>query len=69
MTDPSDAGYVGIFSRRTHRTQDMWVYSHDGPGVLSASLPLLAQEDRGAVRGGSEFKFGFGCRGSVRCRG
>eukprot|EP00959_Pyramimonas_sp_CCMP1952_P065055 1358360-Pyramimonas_sp.AAC.1 len=22
---------TGIFSRRTNRTQDAWVYSHDGP--------------------------------------
>eukprot|EP00959_Pyramimonas_sp_CCMP1952_P265736 5555873-Pyramimonas_sp.AAC.1 len=53
----------GIFPRRTNKTQEAWVYSHDGPigvyrhdlgarrkcalpwGVLSASLPLLAQED------------------------
>eukprot|EP00959_Pyramimonas_sp_CCMP1952_P086544 1810341-Pyramimonas_sp.AAC.1 len=27
----SDAGSAGIFSRRTDRTQDVRVYSHDGP--------------------------------------
>eukprot|EP00976_Prorocentrum_cordatum_P007762 154560-Prorocentrum_minimum.AAC.1 len=31
MTDPSDAGCAGIFSRRTHRTQDARAYSLDGP--------------------------------------
>eukprot|EP00959_Pyramimonas_sp_CCMP1952_P141328 2958163-Pyramimonas_sp.AAC.1 len=31
MTDQSYAGSVGIFSRRTNRTQEAWVYSHDGP--------------------------------------
>eukprot|EP00976_Prorocentrum_cordatum_P055947 1128799-Prorocentrum_minimum.AAC.1 len=30
-TYPSDAGSAGIFSRRTHRTQEAWVYSHDVP--------------------------------------
>eukprot|EP00976_Prorocentrum_cordatum_P101716 1192761-Prorocentrum_minimum.AAC.4 len=30
-TDQSDAGRAGIFSRQTNRTQDAWVYSHDGP--------------------------------------
>eukprot|EP00976_Prorocentrum_cordatum_P087914 1187099-Prorocentrum_minimum.AAC.1 len=29
--DQSDAGSVGIFSRRTNQTQEAWVYSHDGP--------------------------------------
>eukprot|EP00976_Prorocentrum_cordatum_P072330 1180672-Prorocentrum_minimum.AAC.2 len=34
--DQSDAGSAGIFSRRTHQTQEAWtpearVYSHDGP--------------------------------------
>eukprot|EP00959_Pyramimonas_sp_CCMP1952_P395306 8283097-Pyramimonas_sp.AAC.1 len=27
----SDAGSAGIFSRRTNRTQEVRVYSHDGP--------------------------------------
>eukprot|EP00976_Prorocentrum_cordatum_P000913 18411-Prorocentrum_minimum.AAC.1 len=31
MTDQSDAGHAGIFSRRTNRTKDARVYSHDGP--------------------------------------
>eukprot|EP00976_Prorocentrum_cordatum_P106418 1194445-Prorocentrum_minimum.AAC.1 len=30
-TDQSDAGSVGIFSRRTNQTPEAWVYSHDGP--------------------------------------
>eukprot|EP00959_Pyramimonas_sp_CCMP1952_P178133 3723224-Pyramimonas_sp.AAC.1 len=30
-TDQSDAGHVGLFSRRTNQTQDARVYSHDGP--------------------------------------
>eukprot|EP00959_Pyramimonas_sp_CCMP1952_P122454 2559986-Pyramimonas_sp.AAC.1 len=30
-TDQSDAGSVGIFSRRTNQTQEAWVYSHDRP--------------------------------------
>eukprot|EP00976_Prorocentrum_cordatum_P022540 461021-Prorocentrum_minimum.AAC.1 len=29
--DQSDAGRAGIFSRRTNRTRDVRVYSHDGP--------------------------------------
>eukprot|EP00976_Prorocentrum_cordatum_P074343 1181481-Prorocentrum_minimum.AAC.5 len=31
MTDQSDTGSAGIFSRRTNRTQEVRVYSHDGP--------------------------------------
>eukprot|EP00976_Prorocentrum_cordatum_P048531 979737-Prorocentrum_minimum.AAC.1 len=39
-TDQSDAGSVGIFSRKTNQTQEAWVYSHDGPGAaLRASSP------------------------------
>eukprot|EP00976_Prorocentrum_cordatum_P015937 319458-Prorocentrum_minimum.AAC.1 len=30
-TDQSDARSAGIFSRRTHQTQEAQVYSHDGP--------------------------------------
>eukprot|EP00976_Prorocentrum_cordatum_P114154 1195810-Prorocentrum_minimum.AAC.6 len=30
-TDQSDAGNVGIFSGRTNRMQEAWVYSQDGP--------------------------------------
>eukprot|EP00976_Prorocentrum_cordatum_P007937 157697-Prorocentrum_minimum.AAC.1 len=30
-TDPSDAGRMVIFARRTNQTQEAWVYSHDGP--------------------------------------
>eukprot|EP00976_Prorocentrum_cordatum_P009141 182463-Prorocentrum_minimum.AAC.1 len=29
--DPSDAGSAGMFSRRTHQTQEARVYSHDEP--------------------------------------
>eukprot|EP00959_Pyramimonas_sp_CCMP1952_P396652 8310756-Pyramimonas_sp.AAC.1 len=29
--DQSDAGSVGIFSRRTNQTQEAWVYSHGRP--------------------------------------
>eukprot|EP00959_Pyramimonas_sp_CCMP1952_P444158 9298920-Pyramimonas_sp.AAC.1 len=29
--DHSDTGSAGIFSRWTNRTQEMRVYSHDGP--------------------------------------
>eukprot|EP00976_Prorocentrum_cordatum_P104445 1193894-Prorocentrum_minimum.AAC.1 len=29
--DQSDAGSMGIFSRRTNQTQEAWVYSHDRP--------------------------------------
>eukprot|EP00976_Prorocentrum_cordatum_P070915 1180118-Prorocentrum_minimum.AAC.1 len=31
MTDQSDTGSAGIFSRRTNRTQKAKVYSHGGP--------------------------------------
>eukprot|EP00976_Prorocentrum_cordatum_P030740 625625-Prorocentrum_minimum.AAC.1 len=31
MTDQSDAGSASIFSRRTDRTQEARVHSHDGP--------------------------------------
>eukprot|EP00959_Pyramimonas_sp_CCMP1952_P008741 182814-Pyramimonas_sp.AAC.1 len=30
-TDQSGAGSAGLVSRRTNRTQDVRVYSHDGP--------------------------------------
>eukprot|EP00976_Prorocentrum_cordatum_P060214 1175806-Prorocentrum_minimum.AAC.1 len=30
-TDPLGVGRMGIFSRRTNRTQDVRVYSHGGP--------------------------------------
>eukprot|EP00976_Prorocentrum_cordatum_P011831 238320-Prorocentrum_minimum.AAC.1 len=30
-TDQSDAGSAGIFLRRTNQTQEVRVYSHDGP--------------------------------------
>eukprot|EP00959_Pyramimonas_sp_CCMP1952_P273894 5725026-Pyramimonas_sp.AAC.1 len=29
--DQSDTGSMGIFSRRTHQTQEAWVYSQEGP--------------------------------------
>eukprot|EP00959_Pyramimonas_sp_CCMP1952_P263311 5506165-Pyramimonas_sp.AAC.1 len=29
--DQSDTGSTGIFSRWTNRTQEVWVYSRDGP--------------------------------------
>eukprot|EP00976_Prorocentrum_cordatum_P103363 1193437-Prorocentrum_minimum.AAC.2 len=31
MTDQSNTGSASIFSRRTNQTQEVQVYSHDGP--------------------------------------
>eukprot|EP00959_Pyramimonas_sp_CCMP1952_P266611 5573968-Pyramimonas_sp.AAC.1 len=55
--DPSDAGRAGIFSRWTHRMEDVWVYSHDGPigpaapGAGPARAPPPGRA-RAAWRGG-----------------
>eukprot|EP00959_Pyramimonas_sp_CCMP1952_P366110 7667828-Pyramimonas_sp.AAC.1 len=34
---------MGIFSRRTNRMQDTWVYSHDGP--IPKRMPHSASPD------------------------
>eukprot|EP00959_Pyramimonas_sp_CCMP1952_P172653 3607622-Pyramimonas_sp.AAC.1 len=51
MADQSDAGTVGMFSRRTNRTKEAWVYSHGGPiGRRKHGYILTAdQSDAGSM--------------------
>eukprot|EP00976_Prorocentrum_cordatum_P094355 1189751-Prorocentrum_minimum.AAC.3 len=37
-TDQSDTGSAGLFSGRTHQTQEARLYSHDGQWTVSASF-------------------------------
>eukprot|EP00976_Prorocentrum_cordatum_P068418 1179125-Prorocentrum_minimum.AAC.2 len=48
-TDQSNAGSVGIFSRRTNQTQEVWVYSHDGPIKLRKCGYILTMNQSDAV--------------------
>eukprot|EP00959_Pyramimonas_sp_CCMP1952_P082395 1721613-Pyramimonas_sp.AAC.1 len=49
--DQSDAGSVGIFPHWTNRTQEVWVYSHDGPIRCRKRgfIPTMDQSDAGSV--------------------
>eukprot|EP00976_Prorocentrum_cordatum_P094901 1189969-Prorocentrum_minimum.AAC.3 len=50
-TDQSEAGCAGIFSRRTTRRQDAWVYSHDGPigGRMRGYILTTDQSEAGCM--------------------
>eukprot|EP00959_Pyramimonas_sp_CCMP1952_P283299 5922137-Pyramimonas_sp.AAC.1 len=49
MPDQSDAGSVGIFSRRTNQTQEACVCSHDGPIRRSKRAFVLTMDQSDAV--------------------
>ena len=48
--DQLDAEYVGIFSRRTNRTQHTWVYSHLRAGGDDGVGEPVEREPRGDVQ-------------------
>eukprot|EP00976_Prorocentrum_cordatum_P095809 1190304-Prorocentrum_minimum.AAC.4 len=50
--DQSDAGHAGIFSRRTNRTQDARVYSHEGPIGRRTRGYILMKDQSDAGRAG-----------------
>eukprot|EP00959_Pyramimonas_sp_CCMP1952_P274416 5736181-Pyramimonas_sp.AAC.1 len=49
--DQSDAGSMGIFPRWTNQTQEVWVYSHDGPIRRRnfGYIPTMDQSDSGSM--------------------
>eukprot|EP00976_Prorocentrum_cordatum_P102767 1193201-Prorocentrum_minimum.AAC.1 len=52
MTDQSDAARTGTFARRTNRTQDARVYSHDGPFGRRTRGYILTTDQSDAGRAG-----------------